>query len=58
VPIELPFDLNIEGSHAVMTGQVDLNRTLWNVGAAPWDTDEWVSREVKLDLQITANRAQ
>jgi len=58
VPIDLPFDLVIDGKRAVMTGEVAINRTEWNVGAAPWDTDEWVSREVKLDLQVTAERAE
>jgi len=54
VPLELPFALQIDGDRAVMTGSVDIDRTLWNVGASPWDTDEWVSRAVKLDLQVTA----
>jgi len=58
IPIELPFDLQIDADRAVMTGQINLDRTLWNVGAAPWDTDEWVSREVSLDLQVTADRAK
>ena len=56
LPLDLPFDLQISGERAVMTGQVILDRTLWNVGAAPWDTDEWVSRQVKLDIQVTADR--
>ncbi len=56
VPVELPFELKIDEQRAVMTAQIILDRTLWNVGAAPWDTDEWVSREVKLDLQVTADR--
>ena len=56
VPIELPFELEIDGDRAVMTGQVELDRTQWNVGASPWDTDEWVSRAVSLDIQVTADR--
>jgi len=58
VPLDLPFDVTIDAGRAVMTGQVVMDRTLWNVGAAPWDTDEWVSREVSLDLQVTADRAK
>ena len=58
VPLELSFELQIDANRAVMTGTVDIDRTLWNVGASPWDTDEWVSRAVKLDLQVTANRTQ
>jgi len=57
LPLDLPFDLQINGDRAVMTGQVALDRTLWNVGASPWDTDEWVSREVKLDVQVTATNS-
>ena len=56
LPIDLPFDLNIGEDTAVMTGRVDMDRTLWDVGAAPWDTDEWVSRNVSLDIRVTAKR--
>ena len=56
VALDLPFDLAIEGDRAVMTSTVEMDRTLWNVGAAPWDTDEWVSRVVKLDIQVTADK--
>ena len=58
LPIDLPFELQIVGDSAVMTGQAVLDRTLWNVGAAPWDTDEWVSRSVKLDIKVSAARAK
>lgn len=56
VPLDLPFTLQIDGDNAVMTGKAALDRTLWGVGAAPWDTDEWVSRRVELDVQVTARR--
>jgi len=56
VPLDLPFTLDLDGSVAVMTSSVEMDRTLWNVGAAPWDTDEWVSRAVKLDLKVTAEK--
>ena len=54
VPLDLPFNLEINGDTAVMTSAVDMDRTQWNVGAAPWDTDEWVSKAVTLDIQVTA----
>lgn len=54
VPFDIPFELNIDGDIAVMTAFTGMDRTLWNVGAAPWDTDEWVSRTVKLDVKVTA----
>ncbi len=57
VPLDLPFSLNINGDEAVMTSTVEMDRTKWNVGASPWDTDEWVSRTVKLDLKVTATKS-
>ena len=56
VPFDLPFALDIKNNTAVMTSNVDMDRTLWNVGAAPWNTDEWVSRTVKLDIKVTAEK--
>jgi len=54
VPIELPFNLELDGDQAIMTSDFVMDRTLWNVGADPWDTDEWVSKKVVLDLKVTA----
>ena len=56
VPFDLPFALDVKDNTAVMTSNVDMDRTLWNVGAAPWNTDEWISRTVKLDIQVTAEK--
>ena len=56
IPLDLPFALDINGDIAVMTSTLEMDRTKWNVGAAPWDTDEWVSRAVTLDLKVTAQR--
>ena len=56
VPLDLSFNLDINGDTAVMTSAVDMDRTQWNVGAAPWDTDEWVSKAVTLDIQVTAKK--
>ncbi|WP_409433073.1 YceI family protein [Litorimonas sp. RW-G-Af-16] len=53
-PFDLPFALDMSNG-ALMTSQVTLDRTNWTVGEAPWDTDEWVSRAVKLDIQVTAS---
>lgn len=54
--LDLPFDLKIDGDFAVMTARVDMDRTQWDVGAAPWNTDEWVSRNVELNIQVSAKR--
>lgn len=56
VPLTLPFNLNVDGDTAVMTSNVEMDRTKWKVGAAPWDTDEWVSKTVKLDLKVIAQK--
>ena len=56
VPVSLPFSLDIDGDLAVMTANLTIDRTQWNVGAAPWNTDEWVSRDVELDIQVSAVR--
>lgn len=56
VPLDLPFSLIIDGDIAVMTSNIEIDRTKWTVGAAPWDTDEWVSKAVKLDLKVTAQK--
>lgn len=56
VPFELPFTLNVDKDQAVMTSEVTMDRTDWNVGSKPWDTDEWVSRSVTLNIQVTADK--
>lgn len=54
-PVILPFTLsNDDRGRTVMRGQTVLNRTDWRVGDAPWDTDEYVSRSVTLDIQLIA----
>lgn len=50
----LPFTLDINGSKAQMSGQVKLDRTLWEVGTGAWATDEWVSTDVTVDIKISA----
>jgi len=56
-PLELPFSLIIESGRAVMTSNVILDRTNWSVGEDPWNTDEWVSKNVTLDILITATKS-
>lgn len=55
VPLDLPFLLTFENGQALMSAQVTLDRTLWGIGEAPWDTDEWVGKAVTLDIKVTAN---
>jgi len=58
--IELPFTLSPAeiaiGETTVMTGVIGLDRTQWKIGEDPWNTGEWVSKGIKLNIQITATR--
>lgn len=58
--IELPFTLSsampATGETTVMTGMTSLDRTQWKIGEDPWNTGEWVSKGIKLNIQITATR--
>tara|TARA_R110002020_G_scaffold52646_11_gene147715 strand:- start:2597 stop:3223 length:627 start_codon:yes stop_codon:yes gene_type:complete len=57
--IELPFSLSSVAAKSdekvVMTGSMTLDRTDWKVGEEPWNTEEWVSRDIALNVQITAS---
>lgn len=56
--VRLPFSLSSKqagtGGKTVMTGSMTLDRTDWNIGEDPWNTDEWVSRDIALNIQVTA----
>lgn len=58
--VSLPFTLSPadadSGETTVMTGSMLLDRTDWKVGEDPWDTDEWVSKAITLDIQVKAMR--
>lgn len=53
-PIELPFNVIIDGERADMTGGVTIDRGEWGVGQGAWETDEWVSRSVTINVKIAA----
>lgn len=53
-PLTLPFTLNIDNGTADMSGEVTLDRTLWDLGSGTWSTDEWVSTSVRVDVKIKA----
>jgi len=56
-PLSLPFTLDVDDDMAVMRSTLEMNRTEWDIGEKPWNTDEWVSTGVKLDILVTAKRA-
>ena len=53
-PLTLPFTLDIENGMADMSGELTLDRTLWDLGSGAWSTDEWVSTSVRVDIKIKA----
>jgi polyisoprenoid-binding protein YceI len=54
-PLNIPFSLVITDK-AVMDAQLSFDRTDWDVGTDPWNTEEWVSRSVNLDIQVVATQ--
>jgi len=56
LPVPLFFNLTISDDVATMTGEATLDRTAWDVGAAPWNTNEYVSKAVEIDVKVTATR--
>ena len=52
--LSLPFTLEDEGGLTVMRGSVVLDRTRWNLGDAPWDTEEYVGHDVRVDVELVA----
>lgn len=54
-PVVLFFTLEEDAQgRTVMRGEAELDRTDWNVGAAPWDTEEYVGHAVTLDVVVVA----
>ena len=55
--VSLPFTLEEDGSGlTTMRGSVVLDRTRWNLGEAPWDTEEYVAHDVRVDVELVAER--
>ncbi len=55
-PVALPFDLEIDGDVAVMSGQVTLNRTDYNVGQS-YPDESSLGFDVVVDVSLRAVRA-
>ena len=57
-PVSLPFTLEERADGTVrMEGEVELDRTRWNLGEAPWDTEEWVGHSVTVQIELVAEKA-
>lgn len=57
-PISFPFTVEQTDGRAVMTASFPVNRTRWNIGQAPWDTEDYVGLNVTLDIRVVANRVE
>jgi len=55
VPVELPFTLAIDGTHAVADGELTLDRLAFGVGTGDWEDDSVVSTAVKVLVHIEAD---
>lgn len=56
VPVQLPFELQLDGDTAQMTGQITLDRTAFNVGES-YPDEGTVGFGVRVDVALTATRA-
>ena len=60
-PLSLPFSLETETHESgvertIMRSQLSLDRTRWNVGESPWDTEEYVGHAVTLEILLHAEK--
>jgi len=56
-PVSLPFTLAIDGDEARMQGTLTIDRGTFGVGQGVWAGDGAVSLAVKVDVEVTATRA-
>lgn len=56
LPAKLPFQLQVNGTTARMTGRTSVDRIAYNMGAKSDPSAQWVSRPITLTLQVTAHR--
>ncbi len=54
MPLIIPFSLDIKGNRAHMRGQFTLDRTNFGVGMGQWNSDETVSKTVKVIIDLIA----
>jgi polyisoprenoid-binding protein YceI len=55
--VVLPFTLSIMGNVAHMKGSLSLVRTDYGVGQGPWSSGDTVGKDVKVDVDLIANKA-
>ena len=52
----LPFTLKIDGPVAHMEGTLAIVRTEYGVGMGEWATSNWVGKDVKVNIQLVADK--
>jgi len=57
-PVRLPFVLKVAGATAMMQGSTTVDRTALGMGAKSDPAGAWVSKAIKLDIQLTATKAR
>jgi cytochrome b561/polyisoprenoid-binding protein YceI len=57
VPVTLPFDLDVDGLTATMSGTTPLDRRNFNVGSSVTDAGT-LAFEVRIDINLTATREE
>ncbi len=55
-PVDLPFQLEIDGDLAHMSGQVVLDRREFGVGQGEWQSTDTVAASVRITPTVTARR--
>lgn len=55
--VVLPFALDIDGDAARVEGGLSIDRTGWNLGTGDFSTEEIVGFEVRIEVELVAERA-
>jgi len=56
LPVKLPFQLQVNGAAARMEGSTTVDRIAFGLGAKSDPNAQWVSRPIKLTIQVAARR--
>ena len=57
-PVDLPFQLTINGNQATMHGSLTIDRRIFGVGQGQFATGDTVATNVRIDVAISATRAR
>jgi cytochrome b561 len=57
-PVRLPFTVRINGNTAIMSGATQLDRIAIGMGAKSDPSGAWVSKQIGLNIELTATRVK